>query len=204
MTEDVHLRRVPRQTRGQQRVSKILSAAAELFAEIGYDAATTNAIAARAETSIGSLYQFFPNKDAILEALSNQYKAELAELFSSLSPNPNSSVELMFGQIVDTVAAFYASRPGFQVVFYGSSADDELAEAADVLYQTIIASIDGLIDFYMPGLEPTRRTLSALVSVKAVKSLLPMAVANNGTINPYLITEIKTLVSAYLRTTLHK
>ncbi|MBC7870190.1 MAG: TetR/AcrR family transcriptional regulator, partial [Chitinophagaceae bacterium] len=171
MTEDVNLRRVPRQTRGQQRVSKILSAAAELFAEIGYDAATTNAIAARAETSIGSLYQFITNKDAILEALSNQYKAELAELFSSLSPNPNSSVEMMFGQIVDTVAAFYAARPGFQVVFYGSSADDELAEAADVLYQTIIASIDGLIDFYMPGLEPTRRTLSALVSVKAVKSL---------------------------------
>jgi len=40
--------------------------------------------------------------------------------------------------------------------------------------------------------------------MKAVKSLLPMAVANNGTINPHLIAEIKTLVGAYLRTTLEK
>jgi len=50
------MRRVPQQDRGQRRVEKILDAAAEVIAEVGVQAATTNAIAARAETSVGSLY----------------------------------------------------------------------------------------------------------------------------------------------------
>jgi AcrR family transcriptional regulator len=66
-----------RQERGKRRIAAILDVAAEVFADVGYDAATTNAIAARAEISPGSLYQFFPNKEAIAEALAARYVAEL-------------------------------------------------------------------------------------------------------------------------------
>jgi AcrR family transcriptional regulator len=48
---------------------RILDAAAHVFAEHGYAAGTTNRIAERARVSIGSLYQYFPNKDAILASL---------------------------------------------------------------------------------------------------------------------------------------
>jgi AcrR family transcriptional regulator len=54
------MRRAPRRVRGQQRGNIILDAAEQLFAEAGYEAATTNEIAARASTSIGSLYQSAP------------------------------------------------------------------------------------------------------------------------------------------------
>jgi AcrR family transcriptional regulator len=62
MSSPNSLRRQPKQQRGQQRVAKILTAAAEVFAEVGYAAATTQQIADRANTAVGSIYQFFPDK----------------------------------------------------------------------------------------------------------------------------------------------
>lgn len=68
---DRHLepRRKPRQVRAELTRDRILTAAAHIFAEHGYAAGTTNRIAERARVSIGSLYQYFPNKDAILGEL---------------------------------------------------------------------------------------------------------------------------------------
>ncbi|WP_242902810.1 TetR/AcrR family transcriptional regulator [Actinomadura terrae] len=62
-------RRRPRQVRAELTRERILTAAAHVFAEHGYAAGTTNRIAERAGVSIGSLYQYFPNKDAILAEL---------------------------------------------------------------------------------------------------------------------------------------
>src|SRR6266542_6598743 len=58
-----------RQARGERRIAQLLDAAGEVFATVGYAAATTNAIAAQAGVSPGTLYQFFPNKQAMAEAL---------------------------------------------------------------------------------------------------------------------------------------
>ena len=73
MTEYSHsssrLRRQPKQQRGKERVEKILDAAAAVFDEVGYSEATTHLIAAKAGTAIGSLYQFFPDKAAIFNAM---------------------------------------------------------------------------------------------------------------------------------------
>ncbi|HEX7304646.1 TetR/AcrR family transcriptional regulator [Lentzea sp.] len=62
-------RRKPRQVRAELTRDRILTAAAHVFAEHGYAAGTTNRIAEHARVSIGSLYQYFPNKDAILAEL---------------------------------------------------------------------------------------------------------------------------------------
>src|SRR4029453_6935038 len=62
-------RRKPRQVRAELTRERILTAAAHVFAEHGYAAGTTNRIAERARISIGSLYQYFPTKAAILAAL---------------------------------------------------------------------------------------------------------------------------------------
>ncbi|WP_328491876.1 TetR/AcrR family transcriptional regulator [Streptomyces sp. NBC_00414] len=66
-------RRKPRQVRAELTRGRILAAAAHVFAEYGYAAGTTNRIAEEARVSIGSLYQYFPNKDAILAELLVQH-----------------------------------------------------------------------------------------------------------------------------------
>ncbi|MCG8927123.1 TetR/AcrR family transcriptional regulator [Lentzea sp. CC55] len=66
---DVEPRRKPRQVRAELTRDRILTAAAHVFSEHGYAAGTTNRIAEQARVSIGSLYQYFPNKDAILAEL---------------------------------------------------------------------------------------------------------------------------------------
>jgi AcrR family transcriptional regulator len=68
-------RKLPKQERAALTRQVILTAAAQVFAEHGYRSGTTNRIAERAGVSIGSLYQYFPNKDAILRALMDEHVA---------------------------------------------------------------------------------------------------------------------------------
>jgi AcrR family transcriptional regulator len=70
-------RKHPRQRRSKDTLAVILEAAADVFAEKGYSGATTNKIAARAGVSIGSLYQYFPNKDAILVGLRERHLGDV-------------------------------------------------------------------------------------------------------------------------------
>lgn len=64
-----YLRKTPRQHRAEATLEAIVEAAAHILRESGAEALTTNAIAARAGASIGSLYQYFPNKQSIVHAL---------------------------------------------------------------------------------------------------------------------------------------
>jgi AcrR family transcriptional regulator len=77
-----HPRKLPKQRRSQQTFDRILDAAARIFDADGY-AATTNDIAAEAGVSVGSLYQYFPNKDAILVALAERHVAEALALLQA-------------------------------------------------------------------------------------------------------------------------
>jgi AcrR family transcriptional regulator len=93
--------RVPKRARGMQRVAELLQAAAAVFAEKGYEAATMTEIAARAGAPIGSLYQFFPVKEALADALVQNYLAmlvaDLQELEARAGIDIKTLVECLFG-----------------------------------------------------------------------------------------------------------
>jgi AcrR family transcriptional regulator len=67
----------PRREAGRQRVAELMDAAAAVIQERGFEAATMAEIAARADAKIGSLYRFFPSKDAVAEALMQHYAGVL-------------------------------------------------------------------------------------------------------------------------------
>jgi AcrR family transcriptional regulator len=72
----------PKRERGKQRVAALIDAGAEVFAEKGYEASTMTEIAQRAGAAIGSLYQFFPSKEALAEALFNRFAERASSSFA--------------------------------------------------------------------------------------------------------------------------
>ena len=74
----------PQRNVGRQRVAQLLQAAADVFKERGFEAATMAEIAERADAKIGSLYRFFPNKDAVADALMRQYTEALQTEYDAI------------------------------------------------------------------------------------------------------------------------
>ena len=74
---ETHPRRRPRQARAQATVDAIVQATAQILIEQGYDRASTNRVALAAGVSIGSLYQYFPSKEALVAALVEQHQARM-------------------------------------------------------------------------------------------------------------------------------
>lgn len=70
-------RRVPRQSRSRALVDAILEATARVLTERGYAGANTNLVAERAGVSVGSVYQYFPNKDSLITALHERHAVEM-------------------------------------------------------------------------------------------------------------------------------
>lgn len=111
--------RAPQRRRGHDRVASLLDAAAAIFTRDGYDAATMTEVAARAGASIGSLYQFFPTKPLLAEAL---YLRELDALTAVLDRAGEEVLAVpcrldrlgdrLFGELV----AFTASHPALPIL----------------------------------------------------------------------------------------
>jgi len=96
-------RKSPSQERSRRTVDRILDAATRIFHEQGYTGATTNDIADEADISVGSLYQYFPNKDALLVALTQRHIATTTtDLTNLLLDLPrDSDIETTFRTVVD-------------------------------------------------------------------------------------------------------
>ncbi|NEP11447.1 MAG: TetR/AcrR family transcriptional regulator [Symploca sp. SIO2C1] len=113
-----YLRRQPKQQRGQERVEKILDAAAAVFDEVGYEAATTHLIAAKAGTAIGSVYQFFPNKATIFNAMELRHIERVKVMWAQLNTLEMVQLPLrkMIHAIVTAIAELF-EQPVSRVVF---------------------------------------------------------------------------------------
>jgi AcrR family transcriptional regulator len=195
------LRREPRQERAQKRIEQILDAAAELIAEVGYDAVTTNAIAERADTAIGSLYQFFRDKGAIVQALADRYLGQLRDLYDTMLTEETARLPLdqVYERVVGALADFHRAHPGFRTLFFGSPIWSEAADAARKLHQECIVRVERMLAVRMPDLDPVRRNLLARMNFGVIKSLLPMTEISDEEQRRRVLREIETLLVRYMR-----
>jgi AcrR family transcriptional regulator len=170
------LRRRPRQARAVERFERILDTAEQLFAEIGYEAATTNQIAALADTSVGSLYEFFPNKAALATALAERYVERIGSLYDTLIVDePEVTGAEMVTRVVEALDRFYRDHPGAIPLLNGRSTSDELAAAAMSLRLAMVRRVDVVLSARRPDLPAARRTLMAQVIADLARSLLVLA-----------------------------
>lgn len=109
--------RIPKRRRGHDRVAVLLEAAATVFVEKGYDAATMTEIAAKALSSIGSLYQFFPTKPLLAEALHIERLERLKAVLQDIADKSNGLSAADSGEaIFDRLAAFIERFPEYPVL----------------------------------------------------------------------------------------
>lgn len=107
-------RRRPRQQRSQQTVDWVLEAAAQLFSEHGYAGTTTNKVAERAGVSVGSVYQYFPNKDALLAALAERHLHEAAAAVLAAIERASAMqapLPLLLREVITSIAEPHAAQP---------------------------------------------------------------------------------------------
>lgn len=100
---DLSPRKAPSQQRSARTVDRIVAAAITVFDDVGYTAATTNEIALEARISIGSLYQYFPNKDALLVEIARRHLAtSLVALDAVIADlGPHADLNVVIGKVVD-------------------------------------------------------------------------------------------------------
>src|ERR1700752_5237286 len=109
--------KAPRRARGHARMASLLEAASAEFAERGYAATTMTAIAARAQSSIGSLYQFFPTKEQVAASLLEQCVAELEAAFERLSQEaPSLDLAVVAGRLATSFVTFRLTHPAFEAL----------------------------------------------------------------------------------------
>jgi AcrR family transcriptional regulator len=98
----------PRREAGRQRVAELMDAAAAVIQERGFEATTMAEIAARADAKIGSLYRFFPNKDAVADALMQHYAGVLEAEYDAIEARAaNATPEELADILIDLIARHY-------------------------------------------------------------------------------------------------
>jgi AcrR family transcriptional regulator len=190
---DLEPRKRPRQTRSATTVAAILEAAAHILERDGFDALTTNAVAERAGVSIGSFYQYFPGKAALLAELVRSERATLAAPPRDLEP----LVVLLIGAAVEHQLARPALARALDYAEQALPLDEETAALTHRLAITIanllaphhrealqaardlVALAKGMIDAAGLAGETDRSDLARRVNLAALGYLRPSA-PNDG------------------------
>ena len=183
-------RRIPQQARSRKNYQHILNTAAALFAEHGVDQVTTNHIAASAEVSIGLIYQFFPNKEAIIGGLIDMYMQAAANIYPA-ELDTTIPIETVIRQVMTNVLAFNQQHVGFQLVLIGLEGTSN-QEAATKMQEAVVAGIERVLGAYYPHLQPDQRQRCALVSFGLVAGIMPLPLPSE-----VMLEEMVYAVSAY-------
>lgn len=189
-----YLRRVPKQKRSIERFNHILDTAAQLFLEQGYDAVTTNHIAQAAGVAIGSVYQFFPDKEAILQALVDRFRQAMHAVMPQDVAPPRPIAEVVT-ELLHNVHAFQQQHAAFEHVLLSL---DVVADAPALLHNDIVAWVEGLLAAQYPALPPDERHLAALCGVGIVKGMLPLWQAPHNVPIERLNSEIQAALLSYI------
>jgi len=153
--------RAPRQPRGWKRVAGILDAAEEIIAEIGVDATTTTAIAARAKASVGSLYYFFKGKAAIIEALAQRFAALSCTVTTAAARDDE---DRPLRRVVLDLAALIDARPAFSIVFDACCRRDHAKHRFRDMREVCIGQMNDFLEARLPRMPAhERRSVAVLV-----------------------------------------
>ncbi|WP_413988395.1 TetR/AcrR family transcriptional regulator [Labrys okinawensis] len=161
--------RAPKRQRGHLRVAAILATGAQVFSEKGYDAATMTEIGARSKTAIGSLYRFFPSKEALADALLAQFvEQSLAGLKNLKDLAANLSARELADELVDFSRRLQNERAfAIALVDVRSDGDDKRAQFRTALREGVAV----ILRKTLRGLPEERAAVMAVLVLHMLKGL---------------------------------
>jgi AcrR family transcriptional regulator len=170
-------RKQPQQDRSRVTVEAILEATTHILTEEGYEKANTNRIAERAGISIGSLYQYFPNKESLMAALIEQHSNEMAEMVETkLNHLFDSPLETVVPELIRAVIAAHAINPRLHQVL-----SEEVPRLGKLIQmeqaQARIAQIlTSYLDRWRDSIEPQNLEMTVFILCRTVDALSHAAV----------------------------
>lgn len=193
-------RRPPQQQRSQVRIEQILQAAAEVFWEKGYDVATTHDIAERAQTAVGTLYRFFPNKLAIFHLLEKRHKEYLDATMPQIMNSEFFQLPLVviLRKMVNTYAEYFENL-GPRIVYIQYYLTPNIFLYFDESFdQSVINGFSKLLRLRNPTLTLEKCDLLAQVFLRTYQALLLVALRSDDARRSQLHLEIQKVLTNYL------
>ncbi len=187
-------RRTPQQERGERRVAELLEAAASVMAEKGFDAATMTEIAERGGSSIGALYQYFPNKEAVVQALRKKYVEELEERWVPLVAQASRmSLKQLVDRLFEMIIDYIEKRPAY-LPLQGVAGTKRDATARNRLREQFAS----LFRERRPEMTKEAAFRVANVTVQVLKAMNPLYVEAKGAEREEIVREFKLVLMGYL------
>ncbi|MFB6616980.1 TetR/AcrR family transcriptional regulator [Streptomyces sp. NPDC056367] len=189
-----------RQARGERRISQLLAAAAGVFCRTGYAAASTNAIAREAGVSPGTLYQYFPNKEAIAVELGGQLLRHARETHGQafLPQNLDLPLPEVLDAVLDPLIAFNCENPAFWALMHGSGVPGGIDKEHEELHASMSGQVRGALHSLAPGTAPAELDHVANMVLGIFKSSLDLILAHEGAERDAYVAQLKTVLLRYL------
>jgi AcrR family transcriptional regulator len=191
----------PQQERATRRLANFLDAAAELFAEIGYEATTMTAIAERSGSGIGTLYHYFPDKQSMAFALLNQYAQKIEAYWKPLMEQAETLPHNAFAEtFLERITEFLRERPAYLKLLAAPirfSRDPAARRALRVAIANAFRAKD-------PSLTKEKAMLAANITLQMVKGMTTLYAEASPGDKPLIITEYKKALTLYLGSVLSK
>lgn len=194
-------RKLPRQQRSRATVDAVLDAAAQILVSEGYEGFNTNRVAERAGVSIGSLYQYFPNKAALLTALRQRHALEMSDLVATCTQGTvHASLKQAIQHVVAGVIAAHRLHPRLHQVLE-QEVPRQTQQASPTDWETGLRhQLRGLLAQHREQLAVSDLPTTSLVLIRLVDALVHAALMPDpqGVPAEAIEREISTVVWRYL------
>jgi AcrR family transcriptional regulator len=186
----------PQRSTGKRRVAELLRAGADVIAERGFEAATMAEIAARAGAQIGSLYRFFPNKDALADALIRRYRELVEDAFERTdSRSGSSTIEEFADDLLSVFAGVRGETPAIVALLDARS--DANAWRGD-LHENSLRGVVTSLKLRDATLSDAKAHDMAVVLLQNMKTMKSLDVERNAG----AVAELRAMTALYLKSKL--
>ena len=193
------LRRQPRQQRSRTRVRHILEAADAILSAEGFEALAVRRIAQVAGVPVGSIYQFFPDKAAVVDELAGVYIGQFdAAIEQLVARSAAQHWDDPVGTLVDAFAALYRANPGYVALWSGRHLSPELARADEANNAAIADGVRRILVRQVPLPDGESLVRESQIAVVVADALLQFAFRQAATGDEAVLDELKALLRLYL------